>query len=124
MNPFVLGYCTNVHSGTTLATTLEALDRHATAVRQFVKPVGLMPIGLWLSARAAQEVVDDPDGIARLRDWLFNRGLVVFTMNGFPYGDFHAGRGKKPSMNRTGPMCAARYTPSHSQTFLQDFCLM
>lgn len=95
MNPFVLGYCTNVHSGTTLATTLEALDRHATAVRQFVKPVGLMPIGLWLSARAAQEVVDDPDGIARLRDWLFNRGLVVFTMNGFPYGDFHAGRGKK-----------------------------
>ena len=42
MNQFVLGYCTNVHSGTTLATTLEALDRHATAVRQFVKPVGQM----------------------------------------------------------------------------------
>ena len=65
MNSFVLGYCTNVHSGTTLATTLEALDRHATAVRQFVKPIGLMPIGLWLSARAAQEVVEDPDGITR-----------------------------------------------------------
>ena len=90
----VLGYCTNVHAGSTLAATLAALDKHATAVRAFVQPTGLMPIGLWLSARAAQEVLDDPVGTTRLRDWLFQRGLVVFTMNGFPYGDFHAGRGK------------------------------
>jgi len=95
MKPAVLGYCTNVHSGSTLQATMAALDRHATAVREIVKPVGLMPIGLWLSARAVQEVRDDADGIARLRDWLFSRGLVVFTMNGFPYGDFHAGTGKK-----------------------------
>ncbi len=86
----VLGYCTNVHSGGTLANTLAALDRHATAVRAIVKPTGLMPIGLWLSAHAAQEVQSDPDGTSRLRDWLLNRGLVVFTMNGFPYGDFQS----------------------------------
>ncbi len=91
----VVGYCTNVHAGATLTQTLAALDRHSTAVRQLVHPVGLMPVGLWLSARSVHEIREDPDGTARLRDWLFARGLVVFTLNGFPYGDFHAGRGKK-----------------------------
>lgn len=90
MTNSVLGYCTNVHSGSSLKETLASLDKHSTAVREIVHPIGLMPIGLWLSARAAQEVVDDPSGAARLRDWLFQRGLAVFTMNGFPYGDFHA----------------------------------
>ncbi len=93
--PTVVGYCTNVHAGSTLANTLAALDRHTTAVRALVQPVGLMPIGLWLSAHAAREIREDADGTARLRDWLFSRGLVVFTLNGFPYGDFHAGRAKK-----------------------------
>ncbi|MSR29262.1 MAG: hypothetical protein EXS03_06790 [Phycisphaerales bacterium] len=91
----VLGYCTNVHAGATLSATLAALDRHATAVRAIVAPNGLLPIGLWLSSRAANEVRNDADGTKRLRDWLASRGLVVFTMNGFPYGDFHAGSVKK-----------------------------
>ena len=90
-----LGYCTNVHAGGTLNETLASLEKHACAVRAIVAPRGLLPIGLWLSASAAQEVTDDPDGAKRLREWLISRGLVVFTMNGFPYHNFHAGLGKK-----------------------------
>lgn len=90
MTHAVVGYCTNVHGGATLSEVRASLERHAIAVRSFVNPPGLMPIGLWLGARAAQELIDEQDGVARLRDWLFASGLAVASMNGFPYGNFHA----------------------------------
>lgn len=84
-----LAYCTNVHPGDTLARTKEMLERHATRVRALVAPAGDLPIGLWLSAQAVREVLADPDGAARLGDWLAERRLAAVTLNGFPYGDFH-----------------------------------
>jgi hypothetical protein len=47
-----------------------------------------MGIGLWLSATAAREL-DDRDRLLGFRDWLGESGLLPFTLNGFPYGDFH-----------------------------------
>lgn len=41
-----------------------------------------------LSARAAQEL-EQPAALSELRAWLEAHGLYVFTLNGFPYGDFH-----------------------------------
>jgi sugar phosphate isomerase/epimerase len=84
-----LGYCTNVHAGADYAQTLANLDQHATAVKQQVAPAGPMGVGLWLSASAARQVVAERRG-PELRDWLEARGLDVFTLNGFPYGDFHS----------------------------------
>lgn len=83
-----IGYCTNVHAGRTLAETLAQIDRHAVAVRREVAPVGWLNIGLWLSAAAAAEL-DTPAAVETLRNWLESRRLRIFTMNGFPYGDFH-----------------------------------
>ncbi|MBA4027975.1 MAG: hypothetical protein C0475_02325 [Planctomyces sp.] len=83
----VLGYCTNVHAGATLAGVLDALARVAPRLRTAGDaPVG---VGLWLSARAAAELEHAPDGPARLRDRLAQLGLFTFTFNGFPYSDFH-----------------------------------
>jgi len=90
-----LGYCTNVHGGPSLAQTLDGLERHAVAVRRLRGGAAPLPIGLWLSARAAQEVLAAADGAARLRDWLGERALTVFTLNGFPFGDFRAATVKK-----------------------------
>ncbi|MDA1007591.1 MAG: metabolite traffic protein EboE [Planctomycetota bacterium] len=101
-----LGYCTNIHAGATLCQMLDELDRHAVAVRRRVNEntsadaATPLPIGLWLSARHVFTLKEggDParaaglsasDPIASLRDWLTERGLEVFTLNGFPYGDFH-----------------------------------
>ena len=89
-----LGYCTNVHAGATLAQAKEQLDRHATAVRRELG-VEWLDIGLWLSARAVFELKEQASGVERLRAWLDERGLRVFTINGFPYGDFHADRVKQ-----------------------------
>ena len=47
-----------------------------------------MGIGLWLSATAAREL-DDRNRLFAFRDWLADAGLLPFTLNGFPFGDFH-----------------------------------
>ncbi|MBI1373424.1 MAG: TIM barrel protein [Phycisphaera sp.] len=83
-----IGYCTNVHAGPTLETMRANLERHALAVKQRVRPEGPMGVGLWLANDAAAQIAEG-DEAARLRDWLAERGLVPFTINGFPYGDFH-----------------------------------
>ena len=83
-----LGYCTNVHAGESLAETTANLRRHATAVRALYCPQGPLGVGLWLSARAAR-ALQGPEGPPALAATLNEHGLEVFTINGFPYGDFH-----------------------------------
>lgn len=83
-----IGYCTNVHAGRTLAETKAQLQKHATAIRNLVAPQDRLNIGLWLSADAAAEL-DSPAAITSFRDWLDAHYLRIFTINGFPYGDFH-----------------------------------
>ncbi len=49
-----------------------------------------LPIGLWLSERAAHELARTPDGARRLRDEFGEHGLEVASLNAFPYHAFHA----------------------------------
>jgi hypothetical protein len=83
-----LGYCTNVHAGADLYQTRANLSRFAVAVRQRFCPEAPLGIGLWLSASSARELLED-DRLEEFRDWLNISGLLPFTFNGFPYGDFH-----------------------------------
>lgn len=85
---YPLAYCTNVHAGADLARTFANLERHALAVKARFAPNEPMGVGLWLAASAARDLRD----VARradFADWIAKRGLVPFTLNGFPYGDFH-----------------------------------
>ncbi len=83
-----VGYCTNVHAGADLETTRANLQRWAVAVRQRVCPRGAMGLGLWLSAPTAAKLLADGQ-VQEFADWLTEAGLTPFTLNGFPYGDFH-----------------------------------
>ena len=83
-----IGYCTNVHAGATLDETRGNLRRYAVAVRESLQLDRPLGIGLWLSAAAVREIVS-ADGATAFGDWLHAAGLDVFTINGFPYGDFH-----------------------------------
>ena len=47
-----------------------------------------MPVGLWLSESALVEMASDGAAID-FGDWLAERGLDPFTLNGFPQGNFH-----------------------------------
>jgi hypothetical protein len=89
MSSVHLGYCTNVHAGEDLDRYLESLDRYAVGVKSRLPGDQPLPIGLWLSARTARQILDE-NRLDAFGEFLACRGLHAFTMNGFPYGNFHA----------------------------------
>lgn len=86
--PRWVGYCTNVHAGANLDQTKANLQTHATLVREKLGEEGPLGIGLWLSASTAKSLLE-PGQLPEFRDWLASAGLLPYTLNGFPYGDFH-----------------------------------
>ena len=48
-----------------------------------------MGVGLWLSASSARQIVTSQEGIPAVRALLDEHDLLAYTINGFPYGDFH-----------------------------------
>jgi hypothetical protein len=89
-----LAYCTNIHPGESWAETFAALEQHTLRVKARVLPSGRFAIGLRLSERAARELFDGPTLLAFQR-WLDHHDCYVFTINGFPYGQFHGTRVKE-----------------------------
>jgi hypothetical protein len=95
-----LAYCTNIHPAETWAETRTMLQSHVISVRDLLRAQGTLPpdapfaIGLRLSAIAATELLEG-DHLARFRDWLAETDTYVFTINGFPYGNFHGTRVKE-----------------------------
>jgi hypothetical protein len=84
----ILGYCTNVHPGATLAQLRHSLERYTLAIKARISPQEPMGVGIWLSAESARQLTQ-PDERCRFADWLGEHGLQVFTINGFPFSDFH-----------------------------------
>ncbi len=86
MNPSpTIGYCTNVHAGTDLASIRANLDRYAIPVR-IASNSDELGVGLWLPAQAAKELVNSAQEFAK---YLAERRLRAYTINGFPYDNFH-----------------------------------
>jgi hypothetical protein len=83
-----LTYCLNVHPGETLAEVLAAVEGPAREVKARVCPEAPFGLGLRLSARAASEL-DDVCKVNEFRARLRACGMYTFTVNGFPYGNFH-----------------------------------
>src|ERR1035437_8633242 len=89
-----LAYCTNIHRGETWPETFAALNRYTLAVREKVCPQQPFAIGLRLGEYAAVELSER----GTLRDfhrWLEKNSCYIFTINGFPYGQFHGTRVKE-----------------------------
>ena len=87
-----VGYCTNVHAGTSLDAVNQNLLTHSVQVREQLLESDSdqslpLPVGLWLSNQAAMELGQTE--LLRWRDWLAETHLLPYTFNGFPYSDFH-----------------------------------
>ena len=84
-----LSYCTNVHPAEDLEGVLEQLDAFSGPVR---RAAGLerLGVGLWLPADLAARLAASAEDRARLRERLDVNGLVLRTINAFPYRAFHA----------------------------------
>jgi sugar phosphate isomerase/epimerase len=84
-----LAYCTNVYAARELSEVLDTLEGAAGPVRDRLG-VPVLGLGLWLPRTVAAHLVTDDVALARLGGELAHRGLEVVTLNGFPFGDFHA----------------------------------
>jgi sugar phosphate isomerase/epimerase len=88
-----LGYCTNVHAGRSLADVEVGLDEYTVPVAQ---RCGVsLAAGLWLSRPVVSELLADDSTLKRFAEGLRRRDLVCYTLNAFPYSDFHDERVKE-----------------------------
>ncbi|WP_086477271.1 metabolite traffic protein EboE [Arenibacter amylolyticus] len=90
---FHLSYCTNIHPGEDWKQTWENLEAALPKIKQQVSPEQPFGVGLRLSNVASLEL-QQGNRLQEFKDWLDRNNLYVFTMNGFPYGNFHNERVK------------------------------
>ena len=89
-----LAYCTNIHRGGDWPETFRSLNEHTLRVRDRVSSGKPYAIGLRLGDSASRQLAQ-ADELDKFRAWLEQNECYVFTINGFPYGDFHGKRVKE-----------------------------
>lgn len=87
-----LSYCSNIHPGESWEETFSNLKNHTTQVRNQLTN-DKFGIGLRLSSVASIEILQR-DQLQNFKVWLESEEMYVFTINGFPYGQFHQERVK------------------------------
>ena len=87
--PVHLTYCLNVHPGETWEENFEAIETLAFEVRKQVAQGQAFGLGLRLGFIAADDLISSPETLKRFKSFLEKHDIYVFTINGFPYGDFH-----------------------------------
>lgn len=83
-----LTYCTNIHPGKNWEEDFEALKLNLPLIKQSVSPGQSFGLGLRLSNEASL-TLSQPKALIEFKQWLKDNDTYVFTMNGFPYGEFH-----------------------------------
>ncbi|MCV9933943.1 metabolite traffic protein EboE [Flavobacterium sp. LS1R47] len=83
-----LSYCTNIHAGESWCAVFESIVRYCIPLKKEVSPDKPFGIGLRLSHQAATELMLN-NNIQIFKKWLLRNEMYVFTLNGFPYGNFH-----------------------------------
>ena len=109
--PDELVYCSNVHASDDLDAILHTLRDRIAAVGR-ARGLPHSATGLWLNHTVAAQLDADPGALARFRAALDESGVRLFTLNGFPYGDFHA-----PAVK------AAVYRPDWAEPARKDYSL-
>ena len=92
-NTFHLSYCTNIHPGSNWESTFSSLKTYVPHIKTAVSPKAPFGLGLRLSNKASEQL-NEGDNFSEFKNWLLQNDVYVFTMNGFPYGNFHDERVK------------------------------
>ncbi len=83
-----LTYCTNIHPGETWEEVFESLKKYCVSIKNRLVSDRPFGIGLRLSQKSASQLLQGKK-LPTFKSWLASNNLYIFTMNGFPYGDFH-----------------------------------
>lgn len=92
-NKYHVSYCSNIHPGEDWEQTLLSLKTYLPKIKKEVSPESPFGIGLRLS-NVASLGLNEGNNLQDFKDWLGDNQFYVFTMNGFPYGNFHNERVK------------------------------
>lgn len=85
---FHLTYCTNIHPGESWEATFENLKEYIPKIKGELFVDKAFAIGLRVSDEASRELIK-PAQLAEFKSWLKANNCYVFTLNGFPFGNFH-----------------------------------
>lgn len=89
--PLHLTYCLNIHPGESWAENFAAIREKVAAVKARVAPGEWFGLGLRIVHQAAEELTASADLRAEALALFHEHQLYPFSINGFPYGRFHAG---------------------------------
>ena len=89
--PLHLTYCLNIHPGESWAENFAAIREKVTAVKARVAPNEWFGLGLRIAHQAAEELTASADLRAEALALFHEHQLYPYSINGFPYGRFHAG---------------------------------
>ncbi len=93
LSPLPLSYCTNVHPGRTVAEVEDGLTQFTVPARErFGSPLAA---GLWLAQPVIRELLAVPNQVNCFAERVRELGLCTYTLNAFPFGDFHSERVKE-----------------------------
>ena len=91
-----LTYCGNVHPAADLRSWMEVIDSFAVPLAAARREAGYdFGLGTWWNSEVAASLVADPARSEQVRSFLAERGLTIWTMNVFPFGEFHGTRVKE-----------------------------
>jgi hypothetical protein len=88
-----LTYCSNIHPGERWDEHFKTLQDNLPFIKNQLSSNAPFALGLRLANDASIEL-SNPERLAEFKAWLAANDIYVFTMNGFPYGGFHATRVK------------------------------
>jgi len=89
-----LCYCSNVHFSDSETDLNNVIDHFITGVRE-QRQLNEMGSGIWINNKISQKLTAHPEKINALRDLLKRKGIKLYTLNGFPYDNFHAEKVKE-----------------------------
>ncbi|BAY71381.1 metabolite traffic protein EboE [Anabaena sp. FACHB-709] len=87
-NNLHLTYCTNIHPGEEWEKVFANLKQYLPPLKARLAPEKKFGVGLRLAEVAARELLQG-NTLTGFKSWLAEQDLYVFTLNGFPYGQFH-----------------------------------
>ena len=83
-----LTYSTLVHPGDTWPEIWDSLNRYVPKVKERVSPDSSFGVSLRISAASAATLTSDANERAKLRGFLDEHDMYLYTVNAFPYGAF------------------------------------
>jgi hypothetical protein len=83
-----LTYSTLVHPGDTWPEMWDSLTRYVPAVKKRFSPDKRFGVSLRLSGKSAETLTGAPDEREKLKEFLANNDMYLFTVNAFPHGPF------------------------------------